>query len=437
MKPRSTVPPVAYLASELPALSATFVYEEILGLERRGVSVLPFSVHRPHAPAAGQAELAARVQYLYEGSRLKQMIRGLARLPRQAGVLKALGWLVSDILTCGALAPASRKLAFQFLVAADLAERLRRGGCIHLHVHFAHVPAQIAMYAAALAGVPFTITAHANDIFQRGLLLERKARRARKMLTISEHNLAYLQSVGVPADKLAVVRCGVSFEAGARPPVTGEGPRRIGSLGRLVEKKGFDVLLRALARLGEGSGAPTLEIAGDGPLHGELERLAADLGLTGRVRFLGNLAHDRVKDWMGELDLFVLACKPDAQGDMDGIPVVLMEAMSQSVPVISTRLSGIPELVVDGQTGLLAPPGDPVALAGLMESVLADAALSARLAGQGRAHVMGEFGQGANLDRLMAHLGMAASRQPSPGRLSVSAPGPSEVPAPHGAGPGM
>lgn len=399
---------IAYLAPEIPALSATFVYEEMLGLARRGVTVIPVSVHRPHQPAENQAELASRVRYLYQGSRAKQLLAGLIRLPFQSGAWKALGWLRADIVECGPLRPASWKLAYQFLVAVRLAELLKQEQCTHLHVHFAHVPTQIAMYAAALSGVPFTIMAHANDIFERGLLLRRKAERAVKMLTISAHNIAYLKSVGVPAEKLAIVRCGVSFAARPTLPVAARREiYRIGSLGRLVEKKGMDVLIRALAALRDKPYRIELSIAGDGPLRGELERLVEESGLTGTVQFVGSLAHHQVREWMHGLDAFVLACKQDANGDMDGIPVVLMEAMSQSVPVISTRLSGIPELVVDAKTGLLAEPGNPADLAARIDQLLGSTELRDALSAAARTHVEREFGQPANLDRLIGHMGLA------------------------------
>ncbi len=408
MKPSAQQGPVAYLAAEMPALSATFVYEEMFGLERRGVTVVPVSVHRPHQPAHGQEALAARVHYLYDASKAGLVLSGLARLPFFRGAPKALGWLLADLRECGPLKPGTWKLAYQFLVAVGLAGILKQHRCVHLHVHFAHVPTQIAMYAAALAGVPFTVMAHANDIFERGLLLKRKAERAAKLLTISEHNRAYLEGVGVARDKLAVLRCGVSFAPRPSPPTwQGRDCYRIGTLGRLVEKKGVDLLIRAVARLTERPCRIELSIAGDGPLRGELERLVTELGLGGAVRFEGNMPHRQVRAWMHGLDAFVLACKQDANGDMDGIPVVLMEAMSQSVPVISTWLSGIPELVVDGRTGLLAAPGEHVELAALIDQLLDTPELRRELAGNALEHVRVEFGQEVNLDRLMAHLGLA------------------------------
>lgn len=400
---------VAYLAPELPALSATFVYEEMLGLERRGLAVVPFSVHRPLQAAAGHQALADRTVYLYDGPKLLLALAGLRRLFRLPGWRRGLGWLLQDMRECGLVRAGAWKLVFQFLSGARLANHLVGQGCVHLHIHFAHVPTQIGMYAAAMAGIPFTVMAHANDIFERGLLLARKADRARKFLTIPEYNRAYLERSGVKPEHLAVVRCGVSFPV--RKAVPSRESRlswRIGTLGRLVEKKGIDVVIRAIHLLRLKGHDIELTVAGDGPLREKLEALALSLGLGDSVGFAGNLPHSEVRGWMHGLDLFVLACKTDANGDMDGIPVVLMEAMSQQVPVISTRLSGIPELVIDNKTGLLALPGDEIDLASRIAHLFATPGLAQSLASAGSAHVRSEFGQDVNLDRLLGHMGLAS-----------------------------
>lgn len=397
---------VAYLAPEIPALSATFVYEELLAVERRGYRVVPISVRAPAAPASSQRELARRTEVLYGKTPLASLLLGaVATLGFGHRSLVALRLLLRDMIEIGVSRGAAWKLAYQWLVAARLGRHLRRAGCAHLHVHFAHVPAQIAMYASAFTGIPFTVTAHANDIFERGALLVEKATRARMLLTISQHNLEYLASRGVPREKLDVVRCGVSFVSRVEKPRAERRSRyRIGSLGRLVEKKGMDDVMRAVALLSSEPWSVEFSIAGDGPLRGALEVLAADLGVRERVRFEGALPHDAVSDWMHSLDVFVLASKPDARGDMDGIPVVLMEAMSQRVPVVSTRLSGIPELVMDGTTGLLVPPADPAALAAALRRMIEDSEMRARLNDAAVQHVEVEFGQQVNIDRLLRYL---------------------------------
>lgn len=396
---------IAYLAPEIPALSATFVYEELHALERQGVTVVPISVHSPGAVAQGEQALAERVEVVYDRAKWKIALVGLLQLPFQPGAALALSWLWKDMRLCGLASANAWKLFFQCLAAVRVAAVLRRDACVHLHIHFAHVPTQIGMYAAALAGIPFTVMAHANDIFERGLLLVQKAERAKKFVTISDHNLAYLKSLGLPLEKLAVVRCGVSFQPPAVWPDAAQKPTfRIGTLGRLVEKKGVDVLLRSLV----GVENVQLSVAGDGPLLAELQALANELGIAGRVEFAGSLSHREVAAWLAGLDVFVLACKQDRNGDMDGIPVVLMEAMSQGVPVISTRLSGIPELVVDGESGLLAAPADVDDLRNKLVQLLASAELRSNLARAAEAHVCEEFGQQANIDRLLHHFDLSA-----------------------------
>ena len=222
---------VAYLSPAMPALSETFVYEELLALERRGVTVVPFSVRRPAKPVPAQQALAARVTHLYAGGPVAVVLSGLLQLPRFGlRVGRALGWLASDVLECGPLRFASWKLVYQFLAGARLAALLHQRGCTHLHVHFAHVPSQIAMYASALGGVPFTIMAHANDIFEDGILLQKKAMRAKRMLTISDYNRRYLQGQGIAPDRLAVVRCGVSFAPPATPPMPSRPPSSCSSV---------------------------------------------------------------------------------------------------------------------------------------------------------------------------------------------------------------
>jgi len=394
---------IAYLAPEIPALSATFVYEEILALERRGYRIAPFSVRKPLHAATNQNELSARVICIYDPSIIGVILSGIISLGRPGlRVSRALHWLVRDISASGWINPSSWKLVFQFLASVKLATMLMQKDCRHLHVHFAHTPAQIGMYASALSGIPFTVTAHANDIFERGFLLRQKAYRALSMLTISEHNRKYLENLGISPHKLAVVRCGVSFQP--RSTISDPSSRnrlRIGSLGRMVEKKGFDVLLHAVKVLRDSGTDVTLELAGDGPLHNALVELADNLRVNDACRFIGSIPHNKVAAWIQTLDVFALACKTDKSGDMDGIPVVLMEAMSQSVPVVSSNISGIPELVIDELTGLLAQPDDHIDLARQIRRLADSPELARTLAQNGLRHVIEEFGQEINLDRLV------------------------------------
>ena len=395
---------IAYLAPEIPALSATFVYHEILALREKGFRVLPISVHPPASPAgeAAARALAGETVLLYPrggASFLAAALRCALRHPLRT--LSALGMLLRDLASVGAFNRCAAGLCYRFLAAARLAAILEDGGCRHLHVHFAHVPTDIAMYAARLSGIGFSFTSHANDLFERGWLLKEKVSRAVRAITISEYNRRFLIALGADGAKIDVVRCGV--EGGRFPLAPKKAPDGvpvIGSLGRLVEKKGFDTLIRAAGVLSRRGRLFRIEIAGDGPLKEELMRQTGEEGVTPLVAFLGPLANDKVPGWLAGLDQFALACRVDANGDRDGIPVALMEPMAAGVPVISTTVSAIPELIEDGVSGLIVPPADPGALADAICRFLDSSELRSRCISGGSKVVAGEFSEAANAERL-------------------------------------
>ena len=387
--------PIAYLAPEIPALSATFVYNEILALETMGFTIVPLSVHVPAARATeGQLQdLAARTDYLYQRSLFKILGQNIEMMIKQPGrYLKTLGTAIGDALRVGITTRVGLGLLYRFGMAACVAAELVRQRCRHLHAHFAHVPTDIAMYAARMAGISFSFTAHANDLFERGWLLAEKVGRARFAATISQFNRQFMIAQGADGSKIQVVHCGV--DAGAFEPREAkalEATPLIGTLGRMVEKKGFDVLVSACKILIDRGQAFHLTIAGNGPLRKAITDRIHELNLASAVSLPGALPHAAVPDWLRRLDLFVLPCRQDRRGDMDGIPVVLMEAMLSGVPVISTQLSGIPELVVDDQTGCLVLPDDPQALATAMMRLLTDHGLRTRLVQQAAHKVRVEF----------------------------------------------
>jgi len=396
---------VAYLAPELPSLSATFVSNEIWALEDMGVEIHPYSVHTPHSKAHGsKAEnLEARTQIVYNQKSVSALLAfGWALIHHKRSSLKALGQLGGDVLKTGILTRQSLKLMYQFLRGAWLAKDMRTKNIEHLHIHFAHVPTQIGMYAASLAGIPFTFMSHANDIFERPLLLKEKIQRAKKAVTISNFNIDLMTRHGGDPNQMSIVRCGVhpTDASGKQSKVAHDKKFIIGTLGRLVEKKGVDTLIDA-ARILKKKGIPfQLEIAGDGPLKEELNNKAHESELEDSVVFLGALPHAEALSWMQRLDAFVLAGKKDSNGDMDGIPVVLMEAINFGVPVLSTYLSGIPELVIHEQTGLLSQPGHAGDLAGNLERLSTDEALEKQITMGAQNHLRAEFDQNLNATRL-------------------------------------
>jgi glycosyltransferase involved in cell wall biosynthesis len=205
--------------------------------------------------------------------------------------------------------------------------------------------------------------------------------------------------------KIRVIRCGVPIERfpfqSRAGRASGEG-LRIVSVGRLVDYKGFDVLIRACAILRREGMRLRCVIVGEGPERERIERLAADPDLDGAVQLQGARPQHEVIDLLSKADLFALACLPGRDGLQDGIPIVLMEAMALGVPVVSTRLSGIPELVKDGSTGLLVPPNDPVGLAAAIKRLHEDRALAARLGLQARDLIEKEYDLARSVSLLCA-----------------------------------
>lgn len=368
--------PIAYLAPEIPGPSSTFVYNEIIEIEKLGISVRPFSLHtvNPITEDNRLNAIAKRCEYLYAqsaSSLFKANVSVLFRFPWKYA--SALIKCSADALKYLGKPRVAAGLFYRFFVAGFLTRRLIREEVKHLHCHFSHIAADVGMYAALQSGVPFSFTAHANDIFERGYLLREKGARAKFVATISNFNIEFLINAGIADDKLKLVRCGVDTRKFA--PRTPTAEKRsvitIGFLGRLVEKKGVDLLISAIHLL-INKGVPVrLQIMGNGPLESTLRAQVEALGLNEYVTFGGALPHHQVSSWFEHVDYFAFPGKVDSNGDMDGIPVVLMEAMMRGVPVVATRVSGIPELVRSNETGYLASP-DPEELAHTILTALSE-----------------------------------------------------------------
>lgn len=387
---------IAYLAPVVPALSATFVYNEILQLEAMGTEVIPFSVHEPvsgiNEPAV--QHLQERVKHLYGQSKLlvlKDIFNLLFMHP--IFFVRAFNLLLKDIWQVGVFSRTAMGMVYRFVFAARFSRMVRNDDCSHIHVHFADVPTDIAMYAAAFANITFSVTAHANDIFERGWLLPEKIARSAFFATISEFNKRFLVELGCDDKKIQIIRCGVDFNKfSARESFESGTKIKIGMLGRLVEKKGTDVLIEALAILKKENIAIELQVVGSGPLSQILLQLTQKLKLANEdIKFLGALPHKDVGEFIKSLDIFILPCKKDSKGDMDGIPVALMEAMLLGVPVISTELSGIPELIVDNTTGLTALPGDKKSLISAIKKMIEDDGLREKMSMNAIEKVKKEF----------------------------------------------
>lgn len=411
------LPKVMYVAAMLPKRSETFVYRELLGLRAAGWDVSALSVRPPELDlgSATLDSLASEAEVLYRG--LGKMLAAAAaevtRHPRST--LRTLGLAGKLALGKDDISGLRRaKLLWQALGVLGAAEDARKHDVEHVHAHMAHVPASIAMLLASQLGVPFSFTGHAVDIFSQRTLLKTKLKRAAFCACISEwHHRFYqelLQESGkgeLEEHRLPVVRCGVDVSEFSPPASRPAGPIRIVTVGRLIEKKGFDLLLHALAKQPADMPQFQCTIMGGGEEAASLESLRDSLKLQDRVEFTGAVPNHEVRERLQAADLFVLPCRIAKSGDRDGIPVVLMEAMASGVPVIAGDIPSIRELVRHDGSGLLVAPESVTELGTAITRMLRDGETRDRLARGGRDRVVEEFDLALNVGRIGASIARA------------------------------
>lgn len=410
---------IAFILKGYPRLSETFIAHEIRALEQRGLRIHLYSMRLPTDLAVHpvHGEITAPVNYLPEylhqqPARVFRAWRTARRLPGYAAARTA---FLRDLRR-----DPSRNRLRRFGQALALAAELPLD-IGWLHAHFLHTPASVALYAAKMRALPWSASAHAKDIWTTAEWEKReKLADCRWLVTCTRANKEHLVALAPEAERVELLYHG--FDPHRFPPPSGRRPRRDGgdpnspvtilSVGRLVAKKGYDVLLRALARLPQGL-QWRLSHIGDGPLYDQLRQRASELGLPARIAWLGARPQQDVLDAYRAADLFVLACRIAADGDRDGLPNVLMEAQSQELACISTSLSGIPELITDGATGVLVPPDDPAALARALERLIRFPDLRERLGAAGMRSVHRRFSFESGIDRLAGRFGVSSSdRQP-------------------------
>jgi len=291
------------------------------------------------------------------------------------------------------------------LKAGYLADVVVRESCALLHAHFASSPGLVALFTSRLTGVPYTLSAHAKDIYTSDPGdLRPKLREARAVITCTEYNRRHLQAhYGLQCEgKLHCVYHGVDL---SQFPFFGshaseQGAPLVLSVARLVEKKGLEDLIAAAALLRRRGRRFMVEIIGEGPLRSTLQAQVRAFGLEGVIALAGARSQETVCLAYRRASVFALPCKVAGNGDRDGIPNVLLEAVASGVPVVSTPVSGIPELIESGRQGLLVEPAQPVMLADALERILSSPELSSRLAGAARARLEAHF----SLDRSAARL---------------------------------
>ena len=368
---------VAYVVHGFPERSETFVANEVARVRAAGVRVTLHVTRDPIVAAPDLADLAgvAPQRLPPDGDvswpGVARLLLALAR-SRPLGVLLALALVLRDPRW-----PNRRA----FRTAVSHAHGLRDAGVDLIHAHFADHPTSVAMYSAALLGVPFTFTGHAYDLFREPFDLRRKMRRAATVVDVCDYNRRLVEEAEGSIGHHVLVPCGVDTHAFRRtsPPPSDE--FSIVAVGRLVPKKGFVDLLDALRLLVEDGRRVTCTVIGHGPLHDDLTTRADELGLGDTVRFVGVQPPSVVRATLESAAVFCLPCVVADDGDRDSQPVVIKEAMALELPVVSTTEVGVPEMVDDQATGLLVAPRDPVALA---------AALAALQDDEARRRAMGE-----------------------------------------------
>ena len=392
------------LVNGFPRLSETFVLHELLDLERRGLRLHVVALRRPEEVVQHEAlrNLRAPVEYFGDGTPWSQR---LAVRTAHAALLLRRGTSYLDGLADVVRAPDFSRAALGG--AAVLAHRLLRLGSPPLYVHFAHKPGTYGRFAARLAGVPYALSAHAKDVWLTGPEeLRAKAREAATVLTCTEEVRAHIRELADGATQVHRIYHGVEVP-GSAPMVDGNATPVILAVARLVEKKGLETLVRAAALLRLQGADFRVRIAGEGPEWARLQRLVHELGVADRVAFLGPLMEVEVRAEYRRAAVFALPCRVLENGDRDGLPNAVVEAMAHGLPVASTTLAGVREAVVDGECGLLVPPGDELGLAGALQRLLSDGALRSRLGAQARRRVASRFERGANLPAVHAALAAA------------------------------
>ncbi|MBC7138843.1 MAG: glycosyltransferase [Defluviimonas sp.] len=435
--------PIAYLTGEYPKVSHTFIQREADALRAAGVRILPCTIRRaPPAAVVGahqKAEERATFCVLEAAKSPARLVRAhLAALRRD----RAAWWRTARLAqrTCPPGLKAGLWQLFYFLEAGVLAEYLHANSVRHLHNHFANSSGSVAMLTSEMSGIPFSFTMHGPAEFFEPKVwrLDEKVARAAFVAAISHFCRSQLMyfSPRQHWDRIRIVHCGVTPGHYGRPERAGrkgrDGKVRITFVGRVDAVKGPVLLVEAAARLAARHPEMIVTVIGDGPDRAGAEALAARLGIADRVEFLGYQPQEAVAELLEEADMLVLP------SFAEGVPVVLMEAMASRIPVVSTRIAGISELVEDGVSGYLVPPGDLETLVARIDALLSDPALRARMGAEGRAKVEAEFdlaAEAAWLREIFA--GQLAGRLPEGLRPAAMFPPVPPVPARSAAGPAV
>jgi glycosyltransferase involved in cell wall biosynthesis len=403
---------VAYVMSRFPKLTETFVLNEIIEVQALGVDVSIYPLLREHDRVLqpGAADLVGRARYLpfLAWSFAASHARFLRRRPR--AYLSSLADLVRDNIGKPRFLAAGLLLFPKIVHAAAL---MASQGIDHVHCHFARHPALAGLIISRLTGIPYSFTAHGSDVHVDRRMLCRKLAEARFAITISEFNRAVIEGDcgPVPRTKLETLHVGVDTAVFSPSPDkrASDGGLRIVCVGTLHEVKGQVHLIEACALLRDRGIGVSCRLVGRGPDAPELRRTIERLGLQDVVKLVGPLARDGVIGELRRADVLAAPSVVSARGQREGIPVVLMEAMSCGLPVVASRLSGIPELVGHERNGLLFTPGRADELADALARLARDGDLRQRLGNEGRSTIERDFDLRTSVARLVAMFEAAAA----------------------------
>ena len=399
---------IAVVLKGYPRLSETFIAQELRGLERRGFNLVIVSLRHPTDKARHpvHGEIVAPVLYLpeYLLGEPGRVVRGVVRAAGKPGFWHAVRAFIADLRR-----EPTRNRMRRFGQACVLADEMP-AEIGHLYAHFIHTPTAVTRYASLMTGIPFSCSAHAKDIWTSPAWdLAQNLAAATWATTCTAVGERYLKSLSVAQDTVHLVYHGLNLDRFPPPPPTTAArdgsdaghPVRLLSVGRAVEKKGFDRLLDALAQLPPDLSWRFMHVGGGDHLVA-LKAQAQRLGIVDRIAWRGALAQADVLEAYRNADLFILPSRIAADGDRDGLPNVLVEAQSQRLACISTAVSAIPEFIEDGRTGCLVPPDDVEALAGSITVLAREPERRARLGAAGERRVRDHFDAEHGLAQLVA-----------------------------------